>query len=168
MKIVAEVKVNRIHSYSAPSYNPYDGYETHYIYDMTSIEDGKNYVWKTTKVMRIHNRNYDCCCRPENTIYPGDVIRITGNFKANVEYKGNPQVLISRVEVVERMFAEMSPSEKIDAQLASVTPFDKLIEMSYKEYKNKFADCETILNSYNQYNKTIVVIVRDYDNRKVA
>ena len=163
MKIFAQVKVNKIHSYIGESYNPYDGYEKYYIYTMKG-EDGNTYVWKTTKVMMIHNREMDCATREDNYINEGDEIDIVGSFKCDSEYKGQPQKVITRVEVQCRTFAAPSEEEIIESQMNSVGPKDKVLVVPYWKFKNEFSDCETVLNSYDPYNKCITIIVRDYDN----
>lgn len=162
-KVFVEVKLNKISSYVAPSYNPYEGYETRYIYTMRG-NDGKVYVWKTTKVLSVNSNTLDCICREDDSAcYEGDVLFITGSIKGEDEYKGEKQILLTRVEVKERFEAVPSTEERIADQLSSVRPVDKLLRISYREYKNKYEKCETILNSYDPAYKTILIIVRDYE-----
>ena len=163
-KVRLNVKVRKIYSYEAPGYGYNKGYETHYIYVMQG-EDGKIYVWKTTKVMRILNREFDCCPREENKIYEGDELHLTAYLKAHSMYKGVPQILVTKVEVIERMIAVLNPEEKLNCQLESIMPWDEVKEVSYKDYKNKYSKCETVLYSYDASNKTIKIIIR---NKEVA
>ena len=164
MKVFIHARVNKIHSYLAPGYGYNSGYEWHYIYDMEG-EDGKTYVWKTTKVMKIIHRNMDCSSRKSNEVFEGDEIFLVGNFKCESEYKGRPQILINRVEVKERTFAAPSPEEIVESQIASIMPWDKKVIVPYWEYKQKYSDCETIKNSYDEFHKTIAIIIRNYDER---
>lgn len=161
-KVFTQVKLNRISSYMAPSYNPYDGYETRYIYTMNDA-DGRTYVWKTTKILSVLKNAIDCVFREDdNSCYEGDVLFITGSIKGEEEYKGQKQTVLTRVEVKQRVEAVPSTEEKIAAQMSSIRPTDKLVRMSYREYKNSYNDCETILNSYDPVYKNISVIIRDY------
>lgn len=164
-KIFTKVKLEKIHSYEAPKYGYSHGSEIHYIYVMKG-EDGKTYVWKTAQVMRIFNNN-DCICRPgDNDCYEGDELFIVGTFRGESEFRGQLQTLINRVEVKERFFAGLTPEEKLKKQLASVGPEDKILRVFYGEYKKNYSDCETVMFSYDASDKTIEIIVRNFDKRK--
>lgn len=163
-KIFVNVKLEKIHSYMAPGYGYKSGYETHYIYVMKG-DDGKTYVWKTSQIMKVANPNFDCIHRHnDNNCYEGDVLYISGNFKCESEFRGQIQTLINRVEVLERSVAGNTPEEKLQIQLNSVKDNDKIVEMSYREYKTKYDGCETVLFSYNSFNKTIKVIIRNVNS----
>ena len=164
-KLFLNVKVNNIYSYEAPAYGYNSDYETHYIYNMLG-DDGNCYVWKTTKVMRVGSDVRDCTSREDKKVYPGDHLFLMGTFKCNSEYKGNPQIIINRVQVKERMFAAKTPLEIIEDQINSIRYCDKIKRISYREYKEKYPNNETILDSYDVVNKTIEVIFRDYESQE--
>lgn len=162
-KIFVNVKLEKIHSYEAPGYGYKSGYETHYIYVMKS-DDGKTYVWKTSQVMRINNPDFDCIHRHEdNDCYEGDVLYISGNFRCESEFRGQMQTLINRVEVLERSHAGKTPEEKLQLQLDSVGINDKIVKMPYREYKTKYDGFETVMFSYDATDKTIEVIIRNFN-----
>ena len=58
------------------------------------------------------------------------------------------------------MFAALSPEEKLEKQLMSVGPNDKIVVVHYSDYKNKYPNNEVILNSYNCDDKTVKIIIR--------
>lgn len=180
-RITAKVTLKRIYSYQAPAFGY--GYETRCIYTMTA-ENGEVYVWKTTAGMalKVYNdmgrgHEYDSkvgkwfCWEPINE---GDVVRIKATVKGVSEYKGQPQTEVSRVVVLERTFKAETPEEraarlererkeKEKAQRDSVKGDDFIWRMPYKQYKEHYADCETVAGSFERRENgraTIEVIIR--------
>lgn len=170
------------YEYSSPSYAGY-GYDTHYIYTLTG-EDGKTYVWKTTTFLVL--KNYDVDPKTANftdrndrpympvAINKGDVLRIKATVKGEGEYKGQPQTELTRVSVIERLFAAKTPEEiraekeaaeeaRKKEQLDSLQDGDIVMKMPYRQYKAHYADCETVIDSYEMIrgHAYIKVIVRD-------
>ncbi len=100
----------------------------------------------------------------------GAKIKIKGTVKALSEYKGVPQVELTRVKLVEiveqtKTWEEIQ-DEKKEAQLKSIGENDLVWRMPYRQYKEHYADCETIIGSY-EFNPNcdecpkIEVIIRD-------
>lgn len=153
------------YAYKAPAYGY--GYETRHIY--TFEADGRVYVWKTAALMGIDTEGGFA------RINPGDVIRLKATVKGESEYKGQPQTVLTRVSVLERLSKGKTPEEiaaekeaareaKKAAQLATIGGGDFIWHgMPYKQYKEHYADCETVVGSFrNEFGKARVdVIVRD-------
>lgn len=177
-RIEAKVTMKGIYQYDRPAYGY--GTETAYIYTMTG-EDGKTYVWKTTTFMTLevedergwvtkaNGKTYDY-----HRINKGDVIRIKATVKGESEYKGEPQTEVARVSVIERLFAAETWEEiqarkkaeaeaKKQAQLDSIGENDFVWRMPYKQFKEHYADCETVTGSFDKTNghSTIQVIIRE-------
>lgn len=177
-RITVEVTMNNIYQYSAPAYGY--GYETRYIYTMQG-EDGTVYVWKTATWMCInvyegvdqnHANFYDSkgvAYEPQG-INKGDKVVITASVKGQGEYKGQPQTELTRVKVVERThnaadeLKQKKESRKAE-QLDSLQGEDFIWEMPYRQYKEHYSDCETVIDSYNDHNgmypASIKVIIRE-------
>lgn len=171
-RIEAQVKMQNIYEYRRPAFGY--GYEDAYIYTMVG-EDGTVYVWRTTSFMCVNvyegvdprtanftdakGRAYD----PQR-INKGDVIKITATVKGQGEYKGQLQTEITRVKVKERISRAKTPEElkeeKKEAQQVSLKEGDFIWRMPYRQYKEHYSDCETIVGSYVNKTKTIEVIIR--------
>lgn len=133
-------------------------YDSHFGYittDMTIYkmegEDGTVYVWKTSSVLGIdHGEGMGW----ESVSY-GDVIRIKGTVKDFSEYKGSPQIELTRVKTLEVVKKALTREEKAEIkkeeQLASLNGDDFVWTMPYKQYKEHYSDCETIAGSYQTY-----------------
>lgn len=172
------VTMKGIYSYEAPAYGY--GYETRYIYNMVG-EDGTVYVWKTTAFMceqipetdereiRLGRKwNY-------SKINKGDMIQIKATVKGQSEYKGQPQTEITRVTVVKRLTKaktweeiqaerEAEKAAKKQEQINSLVGEDFIWRMPYKQYKEHYNDCETVIGSYEKFDRapgTIEVIIRE-------
>ena len=169
-KIKKQVTVTRVGSYERQAFGY--GTETVRIYTMTD-EDNKVYVWKTTGSLWFKTGfNEEHGVFPK-TINKGDKVVITASVKGETEYKGEKQTAIQRVKVVEVLYRaetweerrEREAKEKADrikAQLDSVGEDDQLITMTYKNYKEHYADCEVIEDSFERTScgTFIQVIVR--------
>ena len=171
-RVELTVTVKKVFAYRAEKYAGY-GMEWRYIYVMAS-GDETIYVWKTTTIM-----GYETVCddghNQFNRINEGDVVRIKATIKGYSEYNGQPQTLVTRVVVIDRTFKAKTPEEiqkekeeerrvKREAQLNSIADGDHVWEMPYKQYKERYADCETLIDSYKERNKSrpalITVIIR--------
>lgn len=175
---IMTVTMTGVHEYEAPSYGGY-GYETRYVYTM-SDEVGNVYVWKTSAVLyeRVEAARRDAMEYDETTdkwyahkhIQRGDIIRITATIKGESEYKGVRQTVLSRVKLIERVYdAEQDRMAHHEArkteQANSIKPGDIVWEMPYRQYKEHYADCETVIDSFNSHDgqcpATIRVIIRE-------
>lgn len=137
------------------SYTSYYGFVENEILVFTFEEVGtkKIYVWKTTG-------SFDATCN--------SILKIKGTVKCESEYKGVKQTELQRVkllEVVERAKSKQElVEEKEKEQLASLKDGDTILTMTYKNYKEHYSDCETLVNSFfrnNNNQASIKVIVRD-------
>ena len=181
-RIQISVEMNNIYSFQAPAYGY--GYETRYIYTMSG-EDGKTYVWKTSAFMSVDvpytgepgwHSFEDRKGNPvdHEPINKGDRIVIKATVKGESEYKGQPQTELTRVTVVERSYKAKTREEieaerqaerqaKRQEQLDSIREGDFIWRMPYKQYKEHYSDCETVIDSYEKrdyYPGTIEVIIR--------
>lgn len=192
-RIEAVVTMKGIYSYERAAYTY--GTETAYIYNMEA-EDGTVYVWKTTAFMTEKVRVADDANSGYSEIdakgrkwtyekiNKGDVIRIKATVKGQGEYKGQPQTELTRVKVVERTFKaetweeiqakrEAEKAAKAKEQRDSLNGEDFIWTMTYKQYKEHYSDCETVVGSFNNHEKenarrqrhffpaTISVIIRE-------
>lgn len=164
-RITAQVTLKGIYEYDAHfAYTT----TTHYIYNMQDA-DGNVIVWKSTTIMgfETNDKNGDWWY----SIKKGDVIEITGRVKEHSEYKGTKQTVIQRakVKLIEKAVTKEEIIEsKRREQLASIKDGDEILYMPYRQYKEHYADCETLADSYNVAENntiygvaTIGVIVRD-------
>ena len=145
----AEMKVKLVgdYQYDRQKYAGY-GYETVNIYKMAD-DNGNIYVWKTTSWLAFN----------DEPINRGSVIIIVATIKGESEYKGEKQTEINRVKVkeviemgksIEQIQAEREKAReaKRAEQLASIKGEDFIWTMPYKQYKERYADCETVIDSF--------------------
>lgn len=170
MRIELKVTMTGIYSYERPAYGY--GYETAYIYKMED-ETGKVYVWKTTKfwceaipVADDATSGYyviDAKGHKWNSerINKGDVLIITATVKGESEYKGEKQTELTRCKLKERIFKaesyeamiarkEAEKEAKKKEQLESIGSYDFIWKMPYRQYKEHYSDCETIIDSFER------------------
>ena len=170
-----EVTVQGICSYEAASYTG-QSTETKYIYTMQG-SDGTVYAWKhTTSILgyeeeveggEYHYINKDGKKVIFHRINKDAVIVISATVKGEDEYNGQPQTVVNRVKLrkvllngksFEEIQAEKEAEEKrkkeekerkIQEQIDSLTGDDFIWErMPYKQYKDHYGDCETIIDSF--------------------
>lgn len=185
-----EVTVQGICSYEAASYTGWST-ETKYIYTMQG-SDGTVYAWKhTTSILgyeeeveggEYHYINKDGKKVIFHRINKDAVIVISATVKGEDEYNGQPQTIVNRVKLhkviangksFEEIQAEKEAEEKrkkeekerkIQEQLDSLTDGDFIWKkMPYKQFKEHYNDCETVIDSFDRQNGKcyIDVIVRD-------
>lgn len=169
-KIDTSVTFVGARSYSRPSFSGY-GYEVVTINTFRDAE-GIELVWKTsTGTIAIEREDERGYCERE---YPNDgaKIQIKGTVKSIGEYKGQPQVELTRVKLV-AIVEQAKTKEEIEAerrqkQIDELKDGDLVWEMPYRQYKEHYADCETLAGSYREPRgtdrfevATIAVIIRD-------
>lgn len=145
----------------------YSYYGTTHFTHIFEDEDHNVFVWKTTNpVEYIEDEFY-------KAVTIGSLIRLTGTIKEIGEYKGTPQTVLSRckVELIERAKTKAEiRADKRKEQLASLKGEDFIWTMPYKQYKEHYSDCETVVDSYEDYTDsfgratqrpTIDVIIRE-------
>ena len=168
-------------------------YKTNYIYNMEDA-DGNVLVWKTQKNLGIelsheiaekvgyafkgqtewhyefHGKNWKEEPRFKiHEVSKGDIITIKGTVKAHDTYKGTEQTVLTRCKVTGVTFFALTKEEwmeqKREEQFHSLEEGDFVWKMPYRQYKEAYADCETIVGSCNNDNPqricTIEVIIRN-------
>lgn len=139
----------------------------HHIYTMVDSEEHV-LVWRTTSIM-----GYEAD-EAWHSINRGDIIKISATVKEHGEYKGQEQTEVQRLKVLERVFKAQTPEERAEAkrlereakkqeQLDSIREGDYIWRMPYRQFKEHYADCETVIDSYQKVPRgtdTIEVIIR--------
>ena len=157
-RLETEVKLVYETSYGRKSFSGY-GWDTVHVYTM--VAGDKRYVWKTTGFLKKETVVGD----EVETYFPkvGDVLKIRATVKGETEYKGKPQTELNRVNVVEVVlrYKDIKRAE----QLESIKGMDFIwYRMPYKQYKKHYSDCETVIDSYTEYEDrpaTVDVIIRE-------
>lgn len=177
MRTEIKVTIKNIYKYEKPGYGYYASPVEAYIYTMIG-EDGKTYVWKTTSVLfeKVESTKGNAIEHDSKTdkwyshkdINRGDVIRIKATIKGESEYKGQPQTEVQRVVLVDRLVEaetkEQYIARKAEEQEQSLADGDIIWEMPYRQYKDHYADCETVRGSFRRTERgesLIKVIIRD-------
>lgn len=141
-KINVSVEVKGIHSYIDYSFG-YRG-TTKYIY-VFEDEAGNVYTWNTASFSDMDKN---------------DIVKIKAEIKAHKVYKEQEQTALKRVKVIEILAKGLSEDyikdkmiqKKHDEQMASMQEGDFIFVMPYRQYKERYADCETIAGSYVERN----------------
>lgn len=144
-----EIKVKLVgeYQYDRKKYASY-GYETVSIYKMVD-DDDIIYVWKTTSWLAYN----------DEPINRGSVLVIAASVKGQSEYNGEMQTELTRIKVkeviemgksIEQIQAEREQARKAkrDEQMASLKGEDFVWTMPYKQYKERYSDCETVIDSF--------------------
>lgn len=131
-------------------------YETHFGYSTTCMrvytlkdENGEVFIWKTSSILGFDTEGGWC------GVERGDIARIKGTVKGFTEYKGVPQTELTRVKALEIVHREPTQEEKDEArraeQMETIGEGDFIWTMPYKQYKEHYADCETLAGSFQRY-----------------
>lgn len=145
-RVEEDVKLINEFSYDRAAYTY--GTETVHIYMFRDNEDQK-LVWKTTGFLMIDG---------EDPVFPnkGSLIRIKGTVKGFDTYKGEHEVVLTRVKLLDIIeqakTKEEILEEKRQAQLATLQDGDQVVQMLYSQYKEHYSDCETIADSFRNAN----------------
>lgn len=137
--------------------------------------DGNTIVWKSTSPVEAVNDGKENPNRKGDLIFIpiGSTVDLTGTVKEHGMYKDTEQTVVTRCKfkLVERAKTQQEvQQEKAEAQLASLTGKDFIWEMPYRQYKDHYADCETVAGSFTRYedrhgnvlrDPTIKVIIRE-------
>lgn len=157
-RITIEVTYKKRFEYT--TYYTYYG-ESHSIFVFEDAE-GNCIVWNTTGCIRTKERRLVC---------EGSKLLLTATVKEHSIYRDTKQTVVSRPKFEAIEFAktpdeiarerEEAAKQKRDAQLASIAEGDIIREMPYRQYKAHYADCETVIDSYNAKYSTVQVIIRN-------
>lgn len=139
--------------------------EDMYIYSFEDA-DGNVYIWKTTASMGMDKevplKNGDSRWEYD-FVNNGDTAVVKATVKEHSEYKGTEQTVLSRVTVksISHVPTKYEIAEaKRTEQLKTLADGDFIWNMPYRQYKEHYADCETLANSYSVEYSTIGVIIR--------
>ena len=147
---------------------------THFIHTFEDSE-GNIIVWKSTNTVFEINDGKENPNRKGDTevITKGSTVELTGTVKDHTTYKDTEQTVVTRCKfkMIERAkTADEIRQEKIEAQKATLTDKDFVWEMPYRQYKQHYSDCETIIGSFDEHldsrgiphgDPTIKVIIRE-------
>ena len=140
--------------------------QNHTIFIMEDAE-GQQYKWDTTGTLIIDKYDDKGNWQPEFA-HLGDTFILKGTVKDFSEYKGISQVVLTRCQLLE--ITQKAPTKeevevnKKHEQLASIQEGDFIQRMPYRQYKEHYADCETVFGSYQSEERhcaTIEVIIRN-------
>lgn len=141
---------------------------THFIHTFEDA-DGNTMVWKSTNMVETINDGKENPNRKGDVVYipEGSVVEMTGTVKEHSEYKGAEQTIFTRCKfnLIERAKSKFEiQQEKAEAQIASLQEGDWIWNnMPYKQYKEHYSDCETVVGSFHRHQGTayIDVIIRE-------
>jgi hypothetical protein len=147
---------------------------THYIHTFED-SDGNIIVWKSTNPVETINDGKENPNRKGDVVFipTGSIVDLTGTVKEHGMYKDTEQTVVTRCKfsLVERAKTQQEiQQERIEAQQASIGENDIIWEMPYRQYKEHYSDCETVIGSFNRHedshgnphgDPTIKVIIRE-------
>jgi hypothetical protein len=137
--------------------------------------EGNTIVWKSTNPVEYVNDGSENPNRKGDLefIPEGSAVELAGTVKEHGMYKDTEQTVVTRCKfkLVERAKTKRElDAQKAEEQMASITDGDEIWEMPYSQYKEHYADCETVIGSYNDHcdthgscrsRPTIKVIIRE-------
>lgn len=147
---------------------------THFTHIFEDAE-GNTIVWKSTNMVEYIN---DGKANPNRKgdvefVTKGSTVELIGTVKEHSTYKDTEQTVVTRCKFKLVELAKTAceiAAEKAEAQLASIGAKDIIWEMPYRQYKEHYSDCETVIGSYNDHTNsrgvphgdpTIKVIIRE-------
>lgn len=137
------------------------------IYIMQDAE-GQQYKWDTEAILEAEPIEDENGRIHYQIPQVGDKFMLKGTVKDFSEYKGTPQVVLTRCNCLEITYRKPTKEEveeqKKQEQLASLQEGDFIQRMPYRQYKEHYADCETVSGSYecdSRIGSTIKVIIRN-------
>jgi len=154
MKVQSEVILIESITYGSEPKHYYDDGIRH-IYKFMDKDDNV-FTWFTTKVL-----GFDFVTSRGNVdfefINEGDKMEIRGTIKSIGEYKGEPQIIITRVKVTNVNKSNLS-EDKINElkRIVQLAKYDrmpgvyKVINVSYREYKEKYKEYEVVHGSFKR------------------
>lgn len=159
-KISVEAKLVNTYSYKDYKFSYYG--DLHFIYTFVD-EEGNVLVWKTTSCLGVQEEGKT----KYYIVKKWDKVKLTGKVKEHSEYNDTKQTVLTRckVEVLEKAITkEEILAQKKAEQLNTISGGDFIWTMPYTQYKEHYADCETVVGSFQRNERTpstIDVIIRE-------
>ena len=124
--------------------NLYSNWRPFNIYVFKDTE-GHKYVWKSST----------CPMLAEGALFRvGNTYKFDATVKEETIYKGEPETILTRCKNFELVEETQVITKKHritrDEQLATLNEGDQVIRMAYSRYKEHYADCETVVDSYQE------------------
>lgn len=139
---------------------------THFTHIFEDLK-GNTIVWKSTNMVEtIVDDAYAFI--PE-----GSTVELIGTVKEHDTFKDQEQTVVTRCKfkLIERAKTKLEiQEEKAKAQMDSIGEHDLIWEMPYRQYKEHYSDCETVIGSFDNHEDshgnchgvpTIKVIIRE-------
>jgi hypothetical protein len=107
--------------------------------------NGHKYVWKTASRPIVDGVE-------TKGIKRGNTYRFDATIKTETTYKGESETVVMRCknfELLETPTPVVKQRITAEEQIATLKEGDTVIRMLYSRYKKHYADCETIVNSYD-------------------
>ena len=161
-----ELTLKLVKEFEVASFFGYNQFTNIYIFEDS---DGNQFVWKSSAVLGIDHKIRREGCDWFDIEFEGvrknDTALVKATVKAHNEYKGTEQTELSRVKVISIDHAptkEELTAKKLAEQMASLKDGDLIWKMPYRQYKEHYADCETVAGSFTEgvNHPTIEVIIR--------
>ena len=147
-------------------------YTTHFNWTTTTMTvykfkdaDGEILVWKTASILGIEGTDENGDMTWDGA-HKGDTVKVKATIKGEGEYKGEKQVELTRVKCISIEHAPEEPTKeeriaaKAEEQVASLKGEDFIWTMPYKQYKEHYADCETVAGSFHyRYGKALITVI---------
>lgn len=160
-KIQAEVTYKRSITVYNRFCSPYN-YSDSYLHIFEDVE-GNELVWKTNSPMSI-DTEIGKNSWAYKSIPVESKLSISGTVKAHKQYKETDQTVLTRCKfsiINMAMTEEEEMERKMKEQEESMKEGDFIWKMPYKQYKEHYSDCDTVIGSYDKDEKTIKVIIRE-------
>lgn len=125
-------------------------YKTIYIFE---TDNGDILKWDTSALMGFDELDEEGNLIGFSGVDVNDVFMLTGRVKKHVMYRENPQTEITRCKY-ELIAKALNLDElKKKVQMNSLADGDFIWkQMPYKQYKEHYSDCETVIDSYVMIN----------------
>lgn len=111
------------------------------------------FVWKTSTSLCKETVDADGKVKYD-FVSKNDLATIKATIKAFSEYKGESQIELTRVKLLDVKHAitkEELEAQKKEEQISKLEDGDRIIKMGYKQYKEHYSDCETVAGSFVRY-----------------
>lgn len=143
-------------------------------------EENETFVWKTSSMPIYESFKTHEYIEEEDYLKEGDICKFSATIGDTVDYRGEQQTKISRcstfikvghtlmveeIKLAEQKRREAEKENRKKEQRASIGEGDFIWTMPYRQYKEHYSDCETVIDSFRTFgwqnqNSEIDVIIR--------